>query len=346
MSDISKISLNGTNYDIKDTTSRNSIVNIDNRLSDIESKLSKNFIIIGDSYGLDDSAGGKSWATIVKNKYPMCYRTTVGGTGFGSDVYMSVDWLSMLQGLTIEDKNSITAIYCIGGANDGNLIFDGRLTTTALSNKINNFCEYVKNNFPNAMVYGCFIGWYLDYPRFSAFNSAKECYKNAASNNINYTYIGGFDNIMHNISFINSSDKIHPTQPASNKIGECMLNVINAKSNYCELSYSTTPVITPTGCTISAIETDGVFTNDIFNLNIVPNTPTATDFSIRWESGINFSYQTLVKIGTISNSVIGGAKLISITVPGVIGYDVSTEPVHVKFMIQNGNVYVQRVYIK
>src|SRR5699024_7662742 len=70
--------------------------NAENRLDNIEKEISKQLVIIGDSYGVDESVGGQSWATLIKQAYN-CYSSMVGGTGFASDYYIEQNFLSQLQ---------------------------------------------------------------------------------------------------------------------------------------------------------------------------------------------------------------------------------------------------------
>lgn len=122
-------------FDGRITNNSNNITILQNQNSN------KHYIFIGDSYGVSESAGGTSWADIIKNYFPDDIYLIKGGTGFASDEYITDNWLSMLQNATI--TNTPTDIILIGGANDANLINNGTITQNTLASKISDFCQYV-----------------------------------------------------------------------------------------------------------------------------------------------------------------------------------------------------------
>lgn len=180
----------------------------------------KNKIFLGDSYGVDASAGGKAWASFTREKYPDAVIECVGGLGFSSDLTMQQNFLTVLQSLSIPDAQSIDSIYIFAGANDANIFEVSMVDQDGMLSRIKSFCDYVKTAFPNATVYLSFIGWRRDVSHFSFYNDMKEIYKLGASQNENSAYLGGIEPIMKNDDFINTLDGIHPTAAASEVLGE------------------------------------------------------------------------------------------------------------------------------
>ena len=122
---------------------QNRIVALENEDIVINGKIeAKEIILLGDSYGVDATVG-TSWATIVETNLSdsTIYRSTVGGTSFASDMYITDNNLSMLQALelTIPDPDKVKDIIILGGANDANLLLDGTITQTLLETRITSF---------------------------------------------------------------------------------------------------------------------------------------------------------------------------------------------------------------
>jgi len=207
----------------------NDIDDIETDITNIENKigvLNSGVIIIGDSYAVDASAGGKSWASYVSDVYPDVYKGIEGGTGFGSDVYITDNFLTLLQALSISDPKDITQIVVIGGANDGNLIANGSLNENTLRARIDSFCDYAKTTYPNAKVKIAFVGGYRNSQRISVYNTTAKIYRSQVSKHSNAAYFANGEPIMHNNGFINSSDLVHPTADASEILGEFALSII------------------------------------------------------------------------------------------------------------------------
>lgn len=119
----------------------------------------RKFILIGDSYGYGISTGytsdtGKGWIDhFVESVGNYCdvYVPDIslmpGVAGFAS----SLTFQSMIESLenTITDKNSITDIVVMGGAND---LAWNSVTQSAIENAVKDFCEYCQTTYPNAHI--------------------------------------------------------------------------------------------------------------------------------------------------------------------------------------------------
>lgn len=218
-----------SDLDTRMTAAEDDIDDIETDISNIEDKigvLNSGVIIIGDSYAVDASAGGKSWASYVSDVYPDVYKGIEGGTGFGSDVYIADNFLTLLQNISVSDPKEITQIVVIGGANDGNLIANGSLNESTLRTRIDSFCDYAKTAYPNAKVKIAFVGGYRNRQRISAYNTTAKIYRSQVSKHSNAAYFANGEPIMHNNAFINSSDLVHPTADGSAILGEFALSLI------------------------------------------------------------------------------------------------------------------------
>lgn len=190
----------------------------------------REIILLGDSYGVDASAGGTSWATIVETALSdrNIYRNTIGGTGFASDAYISDNNLSMIQALTIPNADKIKDIVILGGANDANLLSMGTISESTLKSRIRDFMTYCKTTFPNAKVKLAFVGWRSDSASpLLRYIRVATIYQDICNEYENAAYYSDGEVIMHNISLINSLDFIHPTQAASDELGLFAISMIN-----------------------------------------------------------------------------------------------------------------------
>ena len=215
-----------------DNNIKPAITAVTNDLNDfIDVCQNKKVVIIGDSYAVDASAGGTSWATILVSNLGAanCYRNTIGGTGFVSDVYLSDNNLSMIQSLSISDPDEITDIIVLGGANDANLISLGSATNAMLISRIDAFIEYCNTTFKNATVKVGFVGWKSDIDNAldAVYINTAKIYQNECNKYAKAKYYKNGEVIMHNISNINALDHIHPVLAASEILGYFATAVIN-----------------------------------------------------------------------------------------------------------------------
>lgn len=202
-------------------------------VDDLNNLIGNDTIIIADSYGLDDAIpDGESFITILQRTNPQFAYAAIGGTGFASDLYISDNFRTMLQSvaasMTTKERNAVKNIVVIGGANDANLIANGTITdNNVLKSKIVEFSEYALQTFPNARVKACFVGWYRDVSRHTAYNSARDVYQAAAYACKNYAYIASGETIMKNNAHIEKLNLIHPTAKASKELAAFTICVVN-----------------------------------------------------------------------------------------------------------------------
>lgn len=221
--------------------------NIDELEERIDILESDELVLIGDSYGVDSAAGGTSWITLALREFPNAYHTALGGTGFASDIEITVstNWLQMLQALNITDKNKIKMIFIMGGANDANQIYSGHSDAATLENRIAQFMQYAAVEFPNAKVYVAFAGWYDEPARTYTYIQTKAYYSQYISRYKNAVVVDGIDNIMHCYGNINHEDHVHPVLNASYMLYQGAVNIIKSRSDYYNWNaFFTTPPFT------------------------------------------------------------------------------------------------------
>lgn len=208
------------------------ITNREEADSELQKKLYKNFILISDSYGTVDG----NFVSILSPHYPNGHFTAIGGTGFGSSVYITDTWKTMLDALVINKPENITAIYCIGGANDANLLNDGRLTVSTLDSYIDQFVEDAKSKYPNATIYLCMLGWNKTAD-ITGYINARNRYLAACTRHNNVSYIYGLDMLFKNLWLLNDNDAIHPTATGSQMLATLLAPVINTGNTCVDFSY-------------------------------------------------------------------------------------------------------------
>ena len=277
-------------------------------------------IAIGDSYSVDASAGGTSWMTRVLSAFGngRVHGLAVGGAGFsmtGSQKFQTI-LSNYVETLTTAQKNAIKQIVVLGGANDGNLLYDGTKTTTDLANDIDAFMDYCANNLPNAIVKVGFIGWHRQIARYEKYNSAKLTYSTRVALAKNGSYYANGESIMHVNSWINNVDLVHPTLVGSFYLGCFACSVINDSDWSFELSSDC--ILTPNSNLVSVsgiTEFKAEYDNDTCQIHILGNNTNNTHINVVLSSGsnTNIARGEVIQIGTVDGSPCGGPKPSCIT---------------------------------
>ena len=134
---VDKFEMTSGNYLLKDSEGRElikqnkqeldaTVTRIDKELQDfmtkVDEKFSKlkdrKFILMTDSYGVDESVGGSSFSTLLESMIPKsiyAYNWSVGGAGFGwpydkSEAFINI-FNSKTASWTKDEKNSIVSNY-------------------------------------------------------------------------------------------------------------------------------------------------------------------------------------------------------------------------------------------
>ncbi len=133
-----------------DTTVTRIDKELESFMTDVNEKFAKlkdrKFILMTDSYGVDESVGGSSFSTLLESMIPKsiyAYNWSVGGAGFGWPSDKAENFLNIFNSNTAswtqEDKNSITDLYVFGGANDGNLLHASMATDDQIRSRLDAF---------------------------------------------------------------------------------------------------------------------------------------------------------------------------------------------------------------
>lgn len=170
-------------------------------------RINKKILIVGDSYGLAE----QHWPSLMGQLYGFTDYTNLCVSGSGFIVTDVTTYLGQLQNYT-GNKTSITDILICGGYNDVRTAFSPSINKIQLA--IQELMNYVKANYPNAVVKLGFIG-----------NDANETAEGAqirqdianiglpAYKSINLyggTYLNGVENIMHDYIGNFAGDGVHP----------------------------------------------------------------------------------------------------------------------------------------
>ena len=195
------------------------------RLTD-SSTANKKYIFIADSYGNYTNSNSQnfidvacSYLNINASDYYDFHRGSAGFSRSGD-----LNFLKVLQDneSSITNKNEITDIYVLGGAND---------QTTNSADTINNgiiaFINYVKANYKNAIIYIGFVSKSFEYDFYGNAQNTFNCY----SNSVKYgaIYLNNSESITQQFSMFRS-DRVHPTESAVNEIGTAVAQLIKTKT--------------------------------------------------------------------------------------------------------------------
>lgn len=246
MADISKIALNGSTYDLKDTTARNgvstnatNITNLGNRVTALESYHNGIVICIGDSYlsGWTPDGNVENWGTKLCNLMGKTLNTDFfnfdyGGTGFNN---------------TVDGKNFGT--LCTSASEDsrfsndnvGLVIFGGGFNDQSagysdLVLKVTQTVNLAKSYFANAKIIVANMGWsqIVASYRSNYYNKSKvsEAYFAGAAG----AGVSCFSNCWcalfglqpaSNAELL-ASDDVHPTNAGETEIAKALMNFIES----------------------------------------------------------------------------------------------------------------------
>lgn len=299
MADISKIQIENTVYDVKDTTARNEI----NKIIPPKAFLNRKYLFVGDSYAVGYQGAGitniegyfsKVVGALNLNAQIVC-ENGYGFIGMSS----GLSWLNLLQNTTIPNKDSFTDVIICGGMND-------RDTDQNIETAMTDTFTYIHTNFPNATIHvGC-VGRYAKQSNEQNIVSMRRIATLYKIISISYgnKYIDNSDLLLHNMSYF-ISDDIHPNVYGENQLAygikQYIVNgIINDIKNINRLDGFQIDTITP--------ENNISLTN--FNMySWINNSITTVGFhgAIAFSNAINISNLSEIKIGRITNSYLCGS---------------------------------------
>lgn len=308
MSDFDKINILGTNINVKDSTARTHIEEINNNLNTLSDKVTKlqhkSYIFIGDSYAQGYSPDGNISNTfvnqIISNLKISNFKILAnGGAGFANP---DNNFLTLLENANITDKNSITNIIVFGGYNDHSW------DKSDITRGITSFFKYAKTNYPNATITLGYVGFCTDSTTYNKRADSVSVY-NEISGMLGGNYLSGCEYILHNTSEM-SSDGIHPNINGHKILGSyCTSALMNGSCN--PTSTEAITLAPAEGWTIDKPSNFLVTKNGgVLTLQIDNNTFRHAPFTFKGN-------ETRYLIGTFNDTSIFGNNngLTSITVP-------------------------------
>lgn len=301
-------------------------------------------IFIGDSYGDASIINGLTWCDVVDGALDYRKKFIVkGGCGFGWGSTSEFNFLNLLNSklAEIQDKGLVTEIYVIGGANDGNLLYDGTATTDNIRAGINAFVTQCKTSFPNAKIILGFAGRCSDMARWENFKTALSVWKEIADTKKCY-FINGLEFSLHRDTLFKTGDILHPTPEGSKVIGRQIANFVKGGNVNVSLeSVATfTKNIVLTNSPDFSIETyQRQGKSGIRMYSKVGTSP----FYIPWSCNIpSVQAGGVVTLGTIANSCVTGGKaaLTNCTVPAIVVHSGGMEYLPCQVIIQSGTLFL------
>lgn len=220
------------------------IGNLDDRMDAVESDIlelqeetsgtHKRYVFITDSYGNYTNAQEKNFIELIKEYLNIStgdiYDIHRGGSGFTKTG--DNKWLNMLieNDENIADHDTITDIYCLGGAND----YVENQSSDTIKSAINEFALYCKTNYPIAKVHTGCIGMILSND-LSARNVCIDAYKSIIYHG--GTYVCNCEYILQWQAVIRSQDSVHPTETGVNLLGYFLSRGI-LQGDICDVRYN------------------------------------------------------------------------------------------------------------
>lgn len=176
MADFSKLKINDTTYNVKDTTARNAALFAEAQITN------RKFVLIGDSYGMRNTP---NWVSLFQQLLSnnVLYAEAQSSHGFGpSDLAFDTLLTNAINALSASEKEEVTDVVVVGGWNDARWLKQSH-TQVELQNKIIIFITHAIAAFPNAFITLEFAGWQLgsmpqDNVGIQYFKGARNVYNN------------------------------------------------------------------------------------------------------------------------------------------------------------------------
>ena len=284
--------LNNTDYWFVYGASSGAIISLQNQvnalITDVDKLKTTKYVFIGDSYG-NGSGNNNGWidklVVMLGLSNDDYYASAVGGAGFAPSGNQYITHLQTLaSGMTNEEKDSITDVVVLGGANDsGHSVSD-------MAAYINAFVSASNTEFPNAKIH---IGM---------------CAGNFATNTIGiqhprtldgylagsgYSYINNIEYVFHDRSLI-GADHIHPTDPGYERLANFVYAYLTGKNM--SVGYREQPTMTMTGGTISGtVKSMIVIENGVASIQF-------NSLTFEFDNAVNLGIMHAVNTGISLNS--------------------------------------------
>ena len=272
---------------------------LNNKINQIEIFQNRKYLFVGDSYATGYQGENvdpiEGYFTKVKNKFNLNAQIIAhNGSGF-LGMNNNNKWITWLTNETIPNKETFTDVIICGGMNDSD-------NSTDLRNAMEECINYIKNNFPNALIHiGC-VGRYKEgtNAQLERVRKVDRLYKIIATQN-GCKYIDGSFLLLHHRDWYISTDNIHPNTSGESQLAYGIEQyLINGEIvDFCDITsafdYKTDTITPATGVTMTPYIYSSIDKN------------TCTLFfsgDITFTTHVNMSNLTDVIIGKLSSSYI------------------------------------------
>ena len=218
----------------------------------IYSDIQKRYIFISDSYGYKEGLGYDTWIELLPVYLGLQanqFSTVVDNGGAFVTAGDKGTWEQALrnEASNIPEHSTITDIIIGGWINDFNK------TTGQIETAVTSFCDYVKDEFPNAKITVLPISWSLQSTNINLTTAAQsvkviEAYREALLLSGIGCIMDEAISILRNSDYFNG-DLIHPNNQGELYISKCMAEYI--KTGNCNMTEYKTPTITPSDTNIT-----------------------------------------------------------------------------------------------
>jgi lysophospholipase L1-like esterase len=217
MAYVSKFNLFDQEIDIKDSQARDTMNDLNTRLTAAEKVINrKNIIIVADSFG-NYPTESSSYIAKLKDLFPhTIYSTAVNGAGFAKPGNTFQQNLTTLVN-SLDDNvlDTIDAVYVLGGYND----YPYR---DNIRNSAQLFVNYCKNTLPNAKLYVGFISYHTDRSIVAYLYETMRTYQTLSD--LGITYLPGSDQIYRRLSI--GTDGLHPNDYGASVLARGVYSLI------------------------------------------------------------------------------------------------------------------------
>lgn len=232
-SDISTLENSVSQLTTDMSEAQSDISTLETSLGKVIDRLARRFILISDSYANRVNGSNNNFFQIFKNALDLddteLYTANIAGAAFAHSS-TNYRFITLLQNLesTVTNKDSITDIIVIGGANDAGY------SETNTKNAIAAFNTYAKGIYPNAKITLMPCG--LTFTSASMLNQKKVYNTWCKAQYLGINYIANSEYIMRNTAMLDPTDKCHPSTSGVDAIANALINWVQGQT--VEASYS------------------------------------------------------------------------------------------------------------
>lgn len=243
-----------------------------NKVDQLSKGKEKKYIFLMDSYGNYTDSSGKNAAEIA------LYNRGITGSyvfwrGSCSMYNDSNNFKILLEENDSEiDKESITDIYSLGGANDMQGDIPDRIESG-----VKRFCDYCTQNYPNAKVHVAYLSSSFANNNYQYWDVVKDSYAKCVKYGASYVFNSEYT--MHRYSLFNP-DLVHPNQDGINELTNAIEQMIAQETCNINQKFNISAVT-------SGQQYPGVVTTGTDNVGYLTN----GSFSIAYNNGYLFIYE-------------------------------------------------------